>query len=183
MPAEDQAATAQIRLKVEINTAEREAYDAPQAIPFRVDNPWFAGEADIATFSREEMLATKLRALLQRSKGRDLFDLAHALDVFDGLNAGRVVACFGQYLEASAMRISRAEAEQRMFAKLNNPGFLTDMRPLLAAAEAERLTADAIKAAFTRVFTRFIALLPGDAWAYSHEMKERFGVIGEESES
>jgi predicted nucleotidyltransferase component of viral defense system len=46
-PAEDQAATAQIRLKVEINTAERDAYDAPQAIPFRVDNPWFAGEADV----------------------------------------------------------------------------------------------------------------------------------------
>src|SRR6266436_6351714 len=60
VPAEDQAAAAQIRLKVEINTAEREAYDAPQAIPSRVDNPWFAGEADVATFSREEMLATKL---------------------------------------------------------------------------------------------------------------------------
>jgi hypothetical protein len=129
VPAEDQAAAAQIRLKVEINTAEREAHDAPQAIPFRVDNPWFAGEADVATFSREEMLATKLRALLQRSKGRDLFDLAHGLDVFDGLNAGRVVACFGQYLESSGIRISRAEAEQRMFAKLNNPGFLADMRP------------------------------------------------------
>jgi predicted nucleotidyltransferase component of viral defense system len=181
-PAEDQAATAQIRLKVEINTAEREAYDAPQAIPFRVDNPWFAGEADVATFSKEEMLATKLRALLQRSKGRDLFDLAHALDVFDALNAGRVVACFGQYLESSGIRISRAEAEQRMFAKLNNPGFLADMRPLLAAAEAERLTGDAIKAAFTRVFTRFVALLPGDPWAYSDEMKERFGLPGEESE-
>ena len=33
VPAEDQAAAAQIRLKVEINTAEREAYDAPQANP------------------------------------------------------------------------------------------------------------------------------------------------------
>jgi predicted nucleotidyltransferase component of viral defense system len=182
VPAEDQAATAQIRLKVEINTAEREAYDPPQAIPFRVDNPWFAGEADVATFSREEMLATKLRALLQRSKGRDLFDLAHGLDVFDGLNAGRVVGCFGQYLDSSGIRISRAEAEQRMFAKLTNPGFLADMRPLLAAAEAERLTGDAIKAAFTGVFTRFVALLPGDPWVHSDEMKERFGIPGEESE-
>jgi predicted nucleotidyltransferase component of viral defense system len=57
--AEDPAA--QIRLKVEINTWEIEAYDAPQAISFRVDNPWFAGNAEIPTFSREEMLATKLR--------------------------------------------------------------------------------------------------------------------------
>jgi predicted nucleotidyltransferase component of viral defense system len=183
VPAEDQAAAAQIRLKVEINTAERDAYDAPHTIPFRVDNPWFAGEADVPTFSREEMLATKLRALLQRSKGRDLFDLAHGLDVFDGLNANRVVACFGQYLESSGIRISRAEAEQRMFAKLNNPGFLADMRPLLAAAEAERLTGDAIKAAFTKVFARFVALIPGDPWVHSHEMKERFELPGEESES
>ena len=134
--AEDAAAPAPIRLKIEINTVEIEAYDAPQIIPFRVENPWFNGNADIPTFSREEILATKLRALLQRDKGRDLFDLAHSLDVFAGLNTGNVVRFFGRYLERSGLRISRAEAEQRMFAKLNNPGFLADMRPLLAAAQA-----------------------------------------------
>jgi predicted nucleotidyltransferase component of viral defense system len=114
VPAEDPAASAKIRLKVEINTSETDAYDPPQDIAFRVDNPWFAGEAGVSTFTREEMLATKLRALLQRNKGRDLFDLAHALDVFEGLNAARVVDCFGQYLQKSGVRISRAEAEQRM---------------------------------------------------------------------
>jgi predicted nucleotidyltransferase component of viral defense system len=183
VPAEDPAAATQIRLKVEINTAEIEAYDPPRALPFRVENPWFAGAADVATFSREEMLATKLRALLQRSKGRDLFDLAHALEVFDGLDTGRVVACFGQYLDRSQVQITRAMAEQRVFAKLNNPGFLPDMRPLLAAAEAQRLTADAIHAAFTRVFHRFVALLPGDPWVHTEEMKQRFAIASEESES
>jgi hypothetical protein len=86
------------------------------------------------------------------------------------------VAHFGQYLERSEVRISRAEAEQRMFAKLNNPGFLTDLRPLLAAAEAERLNDDVIKAAFGKVFSRFVVLIPGDPWVRSDEMKERFGV-------
>jgi predicted nucleotidyltransferase component of viral defense system len=175
--AEDAAAAAQIRLKIEINTAEIEAYDPPQAISFRVDNPWFSGNAEISTFSREEMLATKLRALLQRNKGRDLFDLAHALDVFQGLKTGLVVECFGRYLQRSEMRISRAEAEQRMFAKLNSPSFLADMRPLLAAAEAARLTDDAMKDAFTKVFTQFIVLIPGDPWVRSDEMKERFAVV------
>jgi predicted nucleotidyltransferase component of viral defense system len=161
-------------LKVEINTAEREAYDAPQSIPFHVDNPWFAGNAEIPTFSREEMLATKLRALLQRNKGRDLFDLSHALDVFAGLSEARVVEFFGRYLERSEIQISRAEAEERMFAKLRNPRFLADMRPLLAAAEAERLTDDAMKAAFAKVFYRYVVLIPGDPWVRSEEMKERF---------
>jgi predicted nucleotidyltransferase component of viral defense system len=174
--AEDPAATAQIRLKVEINTAEIEAYDGPRALPYRVDNPWFAGEANVATFSREEMLATKLRALLQRNKGRDLFDLAHALDVFEGLNAARVVECCGRYLQKSEVTISRAEAERRMFAKLINPSFLTDLRPLLAASEATRLNDDTMKAAFAKVFSRFIVLISGDAWLRSDEMKERFGL-------
>jgi hypothetical protein len=56
------------------------------------------------------------------------------------------------------------------------------MRPLLAAAEAARLTEDAIKAVFAKVFTRFVALLPGDPWVHSDEMKERFGITAEESE-
>ncbi len=46
--AEDPAATAQIRLKVEINTAEREVYDTPQIILFQINNPWYSGKAECA---------------------------------------------------------------------------------------------------------------------------------------
>ncbi|MGH2469017.1 MAG: nucleotidyl transferase AbiEii/AbiGii toxin family protein [Chloroflexota bacterium] len=38
-------------------------------------SPWFTGSADVPTFALEELLGTKLRALYQRRKGRDLFDL------------------------------------------------------------------------------------------------------------
>ncbi len=166
----------QIRLKVEINTSERQAFDGPCLIPFTMQNEWFSGRAEVATFSREEMLATKLRALLQREKGRDLFDLAHSHDVFDGLIHMRAVEHFGSYLIKDNLRISRAQAEERMFAKLNGAGFITDMRPLLASMEAERLTDDAVKVAFVKVYSKFVALIPGDPWARSEEMKERFGI-------
>lgn len=165
-----------IRLKVEINTREIEAYDPPHNIAFRIENPWFSGEAAIPTFSPEEMLATKLRALLQRDKGRDLFDMAHALEVFDKLNTARIVECFLLYLERSDVRISRAQAEQRMFAKLNNPGFIADMRPLATSAHAEKLTDDEIKQNFSNVFRMFITALPGDPWQKTDEMIERFGL-------
>ena len=82
-------------MKVEINIWEIDAYDPPNEVEFSVDNPWFSGSEAVCTFSREEMLATKLRALLQRNKGRDLYDLAHALVVFEGLNTRRVVECLG----------------------------------------------------------------------------------------
>lgn len=66
---EAEASPAPIRLKIEVNTREREAYDPVQSLPFTVENPWFSGATEIPTFSNEELLATKLRALLQRNRG------------------------------------------------------------------------------------------------------------------
>jgi predicted nucleotidyltransferase component of viral defense system len=175
--AEDASSTAPLRLKVEINTREVDAYDEPQSILYAVESPWFMGRAAVPTYTREEMLATKLRALLQRNKGRDLFDLSHALSVFDGLDTARVIQYFQRYLERDELSISRAEAEKRMFAKLSNPRFLPDIRPLLAPAAADALTDEAIKAKFVDVFVRLIALLPGDAWTRTEENAERFGLV------
>ena len=42
-----------------------------QRRPFRVASPWFTGDADIVTYQPDELCATKLRALYQRSKGRE----------------------------------------------------------------------------------------------------------------
>jgi len=165
-----------IRLKVEINTREIEAFDPIIAMAHRVENPWFEGEAEIPTFSREEMLATKLRALLQRDKGRDLYDLAHALDVFERLACDRVVEMFIQYLALSEQVISRAQAQERMFAKLANPRLLLDMRPLLSAEQAQALDDEATAIAFRRVFKELVELLPGSPWAKTESMKQRFGI-------
>lgn len=167
----------QIRLKVEINTRETEAFDPVENHTFKVENPWFTGTTEIPTFSREEMLATKLRALLQRDKGRDLYDLNHALQVFEGLNADRTSALFTRYLALADQSISKAQAQQRMFAKLTNPALLTDMRPLLPAEQAVQLTEDATQDAFRRVFEILINRLPGDDWANMPETKERFGLL------
>ncbi len=167
---------APIRLKTEINTREVEAFDVPMALPLDVANPWFSGRAAISTFSREEMLATKLRALLQRDRGRDLYDLAHALEVLKGLEIDRIVDVFGQYLVLSGQAISRAQAQDRMFAKLANPRFLLDVRPLLPADRAEALTEGATAEAFRLVFTTLVDRLPGEPWGRTAAMKQRFGI-------
>jgi predicted nucleotidyltransferase component of viral defense system len=174
VPAED--GSGDIRLKLEINTREIEAFDAPQTIHFSVENPWYKGEAEISTFSREELLATKMRALLQRNKGRDLLDLFQALETLEALNNSRIVECFGFYLERGGTPISRAQAEERMFAKLAAPRFMADIRPLLSPDQAELLTEDAIQRAFVAVFTRLIGIMPGESWAKTSDMKKRFGI-------
>ena len=63
-----------------------------------------------------------------------------------------------------------------MFDKLVNSGFLADIRPLLAAEEAQRLTDEVMRKSFVRVFSRYIALIEGDPWVRSEEMKARFGI-------
>ena len=114
--------SANIRLKIEVNEVEIVALDPPKSLPFKVDNPWFSGAANIPTFSTEEILSTKLRALLQRNKGRDLVDLAHALDVFPDLNAQRTVDMFVEYTKQKP--IPRWEAEKRMFEKIDHRGVI-----------------------------------------------------------
>lgn len=175
VPAEDDP-EAQIRLKVEINIAEIDAFDPPVSIPYAVENPWFTGNTTIASFSPEELLSTKLRALLQRDKGRDLFDLDHALDALPELNLDRVVELFVRYLDQQGQAISRAEAEQRMLAKFARPDLLGDIRALLTPDRANSLDAAAGRAAFLRVFTNVIALIPGDRWARTDELAETLGL-------
>jgi predicted nucleotidyltransferase component of viral defense system len=170
--AEDGSST--IRLKVEINEVEITPLDPPRTLPFKVANPWFSGATDISTFSTEEVISTKLRALLQRDKGRDLVDLAHALEIFPKLNAQRTVDMFGEYVKQKP--IPRWEAEKRMFEKLERRGFLADVRPLLTAEEQERFDEAASKRAFSKVFDGFITRIPGKAWATTPEMLKKFGL-------
>lgn len=68
-----------MRIKIEVNTYERSPARPLARVPFSIDSPWFTGSADVQTFQPAELVSTKLRALYQRSKGRDLFDLWLAL--------------------------------------------------------------------------------------------------------
>lgn len=172
VPAEDEP-DVPIRLKVETNIAEIEAFDPPASITFSVDNPWFSGSTTVATFSREELLATKLRALLQRDKGRDLFDLSHALTTFEDLDIPRIIDMFRRYLALRGQAISRAQAEQRMLAKFERPDLLGDMRPLLPPDVGDALSDARARTDFIQVFERLIVLLPGQPWARTAEIAQK----------
>ena len=79
-----------MRLKVETNTREHFAVHGFKTIPFGVSSRWFEGQCKISTYELDELLATKMRALYQRKKSRDLFDLATALEKTD-VEPGRIV--------------------------------------------------------------------------------------------
>ncbi len=121
-----------MRLKVEINTREHEAYLGLKEKAFSVESRWYRGNCKITTFKLEELLATKVRALYQRRKGRDLFDLW--LGLTDGkADATTVVEIFKKYMKAEGNKVSRKDFEESLNDKMKHPGFRSDLKPLLTA--------------------------------------------------
>lgn len=125
-----------MRLKVEVNTREHFCVLGHQTKPFQVENPWFTGQAPILTYQLEELLGTKLRALYQRKKGRDLFDLAYALQKEPTLHPQAIIQCFERYTREGNTRIRREAFLLNLQEKLRDARFGTDMPPLLRSQEA-----------------------------------------------
>ena len=107
------------------------------------------------TYEPEELLGTKLRALYQRKKGRDLFDLSEALTRIAGLDPEKVVTCFKRYLENDGCRVTRAEFEDNLAKKIEDKVFLGDVPPLLALGVSFDPAA-----ALERVREAFLSRLP-----------------------
>src|SRR5439155_18373451 len=110
------ASPLRLRLKVEINSREHFTVFGRKTIPFAVDSRWFQGSTKIVTYELEELLGTKLRALYQRKKGRDLFDLAAALEATT-VNPARIVEAFTAYMKNEGKHVTRALFERNLAEK------------------------------------------------------------------
>ncbi len=146
------------RLKVEINTREHFTVLGIHTRPFTVENPWFTRTASLTVYHLDELLGTKLRALYQRKKGRDLYDLWFALGTGKP-SPDRVVDCFQRYMDHDGAAVSRAEFQANLAAKLASAVFIEDLR-LLLPPEVEY---DPVKAAEV-VKDKLIGKLPGEPW-------------------
>ena len=152
---------------MEINSREHFTVLGICRRPFQVESPWFSGQSEISTYAIEELLGTKLRALYQRKKGRDLYDLWLALTTLT-VNDARIVDCFGRYLQQEGLAVSRAEFEENMEGKLRNRSFLEDIEPLLPRG----LSYDVAEAG-ALAGQRLIARLPGEPWKGTAEVGGR----------
>ena len=89
--------TGPIRLKVEINCSEHFDMLGLVRKPFSAENSWFTGQAELTTYKLNELLGTKMRALYQRKKGRDLFDLYVGLTEGQ-CDADEIIQCYNRYM-------------------------------------------------------------------------------------
>ena len=148
----------QLRLKVEINSREHFTVLGFDKRGFSVNSRWFSGSASILTYHLDELLGTKVRALYQRKKGRDLFDLWAAFTT-PNAQPERVIGCFLHYLDQEGHKVSRAEFEQNLYEKLGDPRFIADIGPLVVANSGFD---PAMAAEF--VLKRLAILIPGEPW-------------------
>jgi predicted nucleotidyltransferase component of viral defense system len=149
-----------LKVKVEINTREHDSVLGIRQYSFAVENAWYRGKTNIASFAPEELFGTKLRALLQRRKNRDLFDLYMGLQQLS-MNPETLLDCFDHYLALEGKPITRANAEQRMLEKLTR-SLTEDIAPLLPTGI--HFDEDDAVAAFESIWTTLIAKMKGDPW-------------------
>lgn len=120
-----------LRLKIEINCFEHFNVLGLAHVLFQVQNPWFEGSAFLTTYHFEELLGTKLRALYQRKKGRDLFDLYCAFTQRQ-VDVDKVLMCYHKYMEFVVGKSpSYKQFVANMAEKMQDTEFLEDTNLLL----------------------------------------------------
>lgn len=125
-----------MKLKIETNCREHFTILGWEKKPFNVKSEWFQGECQLTTFKLEELLGTKLRALYQRRKGRDLFDLWKALTTSDA-NPDLIIKCYREYMKFSLEKPipTKKEFLMQIEAKKADEEFLGDTVALLRPDE------------------------------------------------
>lgn len=119
-----------LKLKVEVNCREHFAILGFKDKIIKVESLWYKGEAKLTTYQIEELLATKLRALYQRKKGRDLFDLWYSLSHIE-MDTSKIISAWKAYMQQEGHTVSQKEFIDNLEKKVNEEEFLGDVAGLL----------------------------------------------------
>ncbi len=119
-----------LRLKIEVNCREQHTIFGIQEVKYVMQSGWYSGEVLILTYSIPELLGTKMRALYQRKKGRDLFDLWFALTQ-KNIDSAKIIDAWNFYMDKENNRVSKKDFLENMERKIKDSDFLHDMEGLL----------------------------------------------------
>lgn len=148
-----------LEIVIEVNATERTPYMKIAELPFNLKHRNQTSQTMIRGFDIHEMLGTKMRALFQRTRGRDLFDLYWAMtETSTPIDKTKVIDAFVHYMKQEKSDATRDDFISAMDSKLADQGFLNDMKPLLR----EGLTYDPIIAG-KYVTENLLMLLPDGA--------------------
>ena len=152
----------EMKIKIEVNCSERQPFyeivDLDYSLPPVVGH---GAAVTLRSYDLDEMLGTKMRALLQRDQGRDLFDLWWAITPSrpgkgDLARPRRVIDAFMDYMAREGASVTFNDYDDKLRRKLALRSFRKDVagmvRPGLPAYE--------IDAAADLVRANLLSLLP-----------------------
>lgn len=148
------------KIKVEINTNEHFNVLGLIKKSFAYQNDWHTADCLVTTYKLEELIGTKLRAIYQRKKGRDFFDLGLCFEQF-ALNIDEIIRSFRKYIAVTGKAISRAEFEKNLYKKLTDQTFLYDIKSLLPK-DAEYT--EKVGLYKKLLYENIVKNLPGNPW-------------------
>lgn len=119
-----------LRLKVEVNCREHHTIFGIQDVKYTMQSEWFTGEVLIPTYELAELLGTKMRALYQRRKGRDLFDVWFAMTQ-KNVVSNKIIEAWNFYMEKEDNEVTQKEFLENMEKKIEDADFTGDMNGLL----------------------------------------------------
>ena len=123
-----------LEIVVEANVTERTPHLPVIKIPFEFPFRDAAVSTQVSGYDIHEMLGTKMRALFQRRRGRDLFDLYWALALAKpAVVPARIIESFQHYLKLEGSVAGRFEFVALLDGHLADRGFCSDMNQLLRA--------------------------------------------------
>jgi predicted nucleotidyltransferase component of viral defense system len=121
-----------LEIVIEANVTERTPYRPVVKIPFEFSFQDSTVKTQMNGYDIHEMLGTKLRALFQRQRGRDLFDLYWALTLAKpSVVPAKIIESFEHYLRLERSVAGRSEFIAILDGHLADRGFCSDMNPLL----------------------------------------------------
>lgn len=124
-----------LKLKIEINCREHFSVLGFIQKEYKIQSDWFNGDCDLKTYLPEELLGTKLRALYQRRKGRDLFDMFKAITSMK-IDPDRLLICYREYMRSSVkITPTRKQFIQNIEMKLSDDEFLGDIKAIIRPGE------------------------------------------------
>lgn len=141
---------------VEANVTERRPHRSVVPLPFSFNFRQSPVEVQVIGFEIHEMLGTKMRAMFQRRRGRDLFDLYWALTQSrTAVDPAEIILSFEHYLKQEGAKAKRAEFIRTLEAHLKDRGFCSDMKALLRSGLEydPQLAGEFVK-------TRLLSMLP-----------------------
>lgn len=119
-----------LRLKIEVNCREHHTLFGIQNVKHEMQSDWYTDKVLIPSYELAELLGTKMRALYQRRKGRDLFDMWFAITQSD-VEPTKIIDAWNFYMEEEGNKVSQKEFHENMEKKILDQDFLGDMQGLL----------------------------------------------------